>query len=113
MAYDEKLAQRIRGNLPRSGVTEKQMFGGLAFLLNAKMCCGVHANEMIARTSPQGAQAALRERDVRVFDLSGRPMKGWLLVAARGLTSDTALQRWTPEAVAFARALARKERASG
>jgi len=95
MAFDETLAARIRKRLVRcAGVTEKKMFGGLAFILNGNMCCGVHKREMIVRLDPEKMAAALAEPHTRVFDLSGRPMKGWILVKPAGIANDEALGRW-------------------
>ena len=109
MAFDERLAERIRRQLTkRKGLTEKKMFGGLAFLLNGNMCCGVHGQDMIVRLDPAQTDKALSERHTRVFDLTGRPMKGWILVEARGLATDAALSKWTRTAVDYAGSLPRK-----
>ena len=107
MAFDDKLAARIRRRLgKKKGLTEKQMFGGLAFLLNGNMCCGVHGDEMIVRLDPADTERALRERHTRVFDLSGgRPMKGWLLVEPKGLATAPALAKWVDTGVAYAASL--------
>ena len=95
MAFDEGLAGRVRKRLARrAGVTEKKMFGGLAFLLNGNMCCGVHGRELIVRLDPEKTGAALAEPHTRIFDLSGRPMKGWILVAPAGLEDEPALAKW-------------------
>jgi TfoX/Sxy family transcriptional regulator of competence genes len=87
MAFSEKLAARVRRVLQRHrrSISEKQMFGGLALLLRGNMCCGVHGDELIVRLAPEETDAALAEPGVRVFDLTGRAMKGWLLVGPRGL----------------------------
>jgi TfoX N-terminal domain len=109
MAFDETLAARTRKALgKRAGLTEKQMFGGLAFLLRGNMAVGVHASEMIVRLAPEETDAALAERHVRVFDLTGRPMKGWVLVESAGIASDAALQRWVERGVKFAASLPAK-----
>jgi TfoX/Sxy family transcriptional regulator of competence genes len=74
MAFDERLAERVRKRVgTRPDVSEKKMFGGLAFLLNGNMCCGVHEGELIVRLDPDRAGEALAEPHTRVFDLSGRP----------------------------------------
>jgi TfoX/Sxy family transcriptional regulator of competence genes len=109
MAFDEKLAERIRKRLgKRKGVTEKKMFGGIAFLLNGNMCCGVHKTDMIIRLDPEQTEKKLSDRHTRPFDLTGRPMKGWLLVSAEGVATDTALGRWIDVATGFARSLPAK-----
>ena len=109
MAFDDKLAERIRKRLSkRRGLTEKRMFGGLAFLLNGNMCCGVHGQEMIVRLAPEQTDQALSERHTRIFDLSGRPMKGWILVQPKGLTTEDALVKWIQVGLKYASALPAK-----
>ena len=109
MAFDEKLAERIRKRLgKRPGLTEKKMFGGLAFLLNGNMCCGVHRQELIVRLDPEQTDQALRQRHTRIFDLSGRPMKGWILVQPKGLTTEAALAKWIQTGVKYASSLPAK-----
>ena len=85
MAYDEGLATRVREVLgDQPGLVEKQMFGGLAFLVQGNMACGVRGEDLIMRVAADAAEVASGEPGVRPFDLTGRPMKGWLLVAADG-----------------------------
>lgn len=110
MAFDEQLAGRIRRRLgKRPGLSEKKMFGGLAFLLNGNMCCGVHGTEMIVRLDPADTDRALGERHTRVFDLSGgRPMKGWILVSAKGLGTAPALGKWVSIGLKYAASLPAK-----
>lgn len=107
MAFDEKLAGRIRDRLGRKkGLTEKKMFGGIAFLLNGNMSCGVHGEELIVRLAPDETDTALTKKHTRVFDLSGgRPMKGWILVQGEGLKSDKDLAKWVDTGVAYAASL--------
>jgi hypothetical protein len=110
MVLDETLATRIRKVLgTRAGLMEKRMFGGLAFLLRGNMCVGVHGSDMIVRLAPEETDAALAERHVRVFDLTGRPMKGWVLVESAGVESDAALERWVERGVNFAASLPAKK----
>lgn len=109
MAFDEQLAARMRKTLgKRAGLTEKKMFGGIAFLLSGNMCCGVHKSDMIARLDPDETDSALAEPNVRLFDLTGRPMKGWILVESSGLEDDVALERWVARSVKFAKTLPKK-----
>jgi TfoX-like protein len=109
MAFDETLAARVRGVLSSSeGVVEKKMFGGLAFLVQGNMSCGVHDTELIVRLPPEDTDAALAEPHVRVFDLTGRPMKGWVLVAPAGVASDGDLKGWVAKALAYAGSLPAK-----
>jgi TfoX/Sxy family transcriptional regulator of competence genes len=109
VAFDEALAQRVRSRLAgQRGITEKRMFGGLAFLLNGNMCCGVHRQSLIVRLQPAHTELALSQPHARIFDLSGRPMKGWLLVDGAGLHDHEVLARWLGVAVDYARSLPRK-----
>src|SRR3989442_5749684 len=95
MAFDERLAERIRGSLGKcKGLIEKKMFGGVAFLLNGNMCVGVHKSDLIVRLAPGETDGALSQPHTRRFDLTGRPMKGWILVGPAGLKTDTKLSMW-------------------
>jgi len=106
MAYDETLAERIRKALgKRKGLVAKQMFGGIAFLLNGNMCVGVHKDELIVRLDPDKTDAALTKPHTRLFDLSGRPMKGWILVAPKGIATAGQLGTWLTLAAEYAGAL--------
>jgi hypothetical protein len=103
MAYDEGLATRVREVLgDRPGLVEKQMFGGLAFLVGGNMACGVRGEDLIVRVA---ADAALGEPGARPFDLTGRPMKGWLLVDPDGHAEDEDLRRWVDRGLAYAGSL--------
>jgi TfoX/Sxy family transcriptional regulator of competence genes len=98
MAYDDELAQRIRDRMAAvAGVSEKKMFGGLAFLTSGNMTVGVQGDDLIARIDPDGMDAALAEPGVRPFDMTGRAMRGWILVASDGLSDDD-LERWINQA---------------
>jgi TfoX N-terminal domain len=106
MAYDEGLATRIReviGEQP--GLAEMQMFGGLAFLVYDNMACGVRGDGLVVRVAAEEADAALGEPGARPFDLTGRPMRGWLLVDADGHAEDEDLRRWVDRGLAYASSL--------
>lgn len=106
MAYDEKLAERVRGEIgPRPDVTEKKMFGGLAFLLDGKMFCGVSGDELMVRVGPERHQEALRKKNVRPMDFTGRPMKGYVFVEPAGCRTGKAVQPWVEQSMAFVAAL--------
>jgi hypothetical protein len=106
MAYDEALATRIREAIgDRSGVAEQRMFGGLAFLVRGNMACGVRGEDLIVRLAADAAESVQGEPGVRPFDLTGRPMKGWLLVGAEGHAEDDDLVRWVDRGVAYAASL--------
>jgi TfoX/Sxy family transcriptional regulator of competence genes len=110
MAFDETLAARIRGTLARKkGVEEKKMFGGVGFLLHGNMLVGVWKDSLIVRVGPDEGEAALREPHVREFDITGRPMKGWLMVGSEGLRGDDQLSGWIERATKFVRTLPAKE----
>jgi hypothetical protein len=94
MAFDPQLAARVRDLVSgRRGVTEKAMFGGLAFLLDGKMFCGVLGNELLARVGPDAHDAAMLEPHVRIMDFTGRPMRGYVFVGPGALSTSAQLER--------------------
>jgi hypothetical protein len=102
MAFDETLAARIRTLLARrKGVTEKRMFGGLAFLLRGNLCLGILRDSLIVRLGEEQAEVALRDPCVKRFDFTGRPMKNWVVVDPEGLAGDENLAGWVALGVAF------------
>jgi hypothetical protein len=106
MAFDEALAERVRGEVGGvDGVVEKRMFGGLAFLLHGNMAVGVHGDDLIVRLAPEDTQDALAEEHVRVFDMTGRPMKGWVLVGPGATADEEGLGTWVTRGVDFAESL--------
>lgn len=110
MAYDETAAARIRAALGgRRHVTERKMFGGLAFLVRGNMCCGLLGSDLLLRLGPEGAAAALREPYVRAMDFTGKPLKSMVFVSAAGCESDGELRDWLGRAVAFAGKLPAKK----
>ena len=109
MAYDESLAQRIRDALARTkGVVEKKMFGGLIFMLHGNMLVGVWKEALIARVGKDSYEDALREEHAGVFDATGRPMKGWILVDPEGLEDDSQIDKWIGKAKEFVEMLPMK-----
>ena len=106
MAFDEALASRIRSLVAASdGIAEKKMFGGLAFLVHGNMSVGIHGADLIVRIDPDEANAALKEPGARICDITGRPMKGWLLVASSALARRSSLTKWVDRGVTHARSL--------
>ncbi|MGE3796769.1 MAG: TfoX/Sxy family protein [Thermomicrobiales bacterium] len=106
MAYDETLADRIRAVvIDQPGIDEKKMFGGLAFLLNGNMAAGVSSSNLIVRLHPDDYQAALAQPGAAVFDMTGKPMKGWVLVDSAVLDDDAELERWVKQGIQFAGSL--------
>lgn len=102
MAYDEGLAERIREILEgRSRITEKKMFGGVAFLLGGKMFCGLAKNQLMLRVGPDAYDEALAKPHVRPMDFTGRPLRGYVYVAPAGYKTERALREWVERATAF------------
>ncbi|MBF0171695.1 MAG: TfoX/Sxy family protein [Nitrospinae bacterium] len=101
MAYDEKLAQRVRRALKDEAVTEKKMFGGICFLLNGAMLCGVTRDTLMLRVGPDAYATLLHEPGAREMDFTGKPMKGMLYVAPDAVADARSLSRWIARAVAF------------
>lgn len=108
MAYNLELTERIRSQLEGIPVVEKKMFGGVGFLLNGNMACGVNKDNMIVRVDPEKHASLLKKAHVKPFDLTGRPMKGWLLVDAEGVKTEKQLGVWIKEGVEFASSLPEK-----
>lgn len=106
MAFDEKLAGRVREALAgQAGLVEKKMFGGMAFMLGGNMCCGVLMNDLIVRVGAEATERALAQPHARAFDVTGRPMKGFVMVAPAGHGNAAGLADWVAQGVAFARSL--------
>lgn len=105
MAYNSKLAERVRTQLEGAPFVEKKMFGGIGFLINGNMACGVNKDDLIVRVDPAKHNALLKISHVRPFDMTGRPMKGWLVVEADGVRTDKQLSTWIKQGVEFASTL--------
>jgi hypothetical protein len=109
MAYDETLAGRIRDALARKkGIEEKKMFGCICFMLNGNAIAGVWKDSLIARLGPDEGEAALLEPHVRAFDITGRPMRNWVVVEPVGVEDDEQLEVWIQRAVKFVGKLPKK-----
>lgn len=109
MAYNEDLAFRVREALgDREGLMEKKMFGGLGFMLNGNMCCGVVHDDLMVRVGADNHQDALAQPHARPMDFTGRPMKGFVYVGLQGLQENDALKQWLERGVAFAQSLPKK-----
>ena len=96
MAYDQDFADRVRDALSmREGLTERKMFGGIGFMIRGNMACGVTStSELMVRIAPEDSEAALAEEHVREFEMSGKKMSGWLIVAREGVATDEDLAGW-------------------
>lgn len=109
MAYEERLAQRVRDVLAdQPGLVERKMFGGVAFMLQGNMACGVMNDELIVRVGPEKYPAAKTKPHTREFDFTGRPMKGFIVVTPEGHGSDEALEEWVRRGAEFALSLPAK-----
>ncbi len=106
MAFDEGLAERIRDAVrARAGISERRMFGGLAFMLRGHMFVGILGDTLMARVGPDGYAEALREPWVRQMDFTGKPMKGYVFVAPEGFESDASLESWIARCIRFVESL--------
>jgi TfoX/Sxy family transcriptional regulator of competence genes len=102
MAYNEQLAGRVRLLLEEmAGAEEKGMFGGLAFMIDDKMCAGVVKNDLMLRIDPGIYEACLQREGCRAMNFTGRPMKGFVFVDDESLRSDNVLKEWIDLALAF------------
>jgi TfoX/Sxy family transcriptional regulator of competence genes len=109
MPYSESLAERIRQTFGRrKEIEEKKMFGGVGFLLNGNMLVGVWQTSLIGRIGPDEYTKALRKPNVREFDITGRPMKGWIMVEPDGIEQDSQLKDWIELAIMFVETLPAK-----
>ncbi len=106
MAYSTSLAARVRDAVQHHpGVTEKKMFGGVGFLLHGNMLVGIWKESLIVRLDPEQGATALTQPHVSPMDITGRPMRGWLMVAPAGLDEDRDLQSWISRAIQFVKGL--------
>ncbi len=106
MAYDKALAERVRATLiGQDGMVEKSMFGGVAFMVGGNICCGIINDELMVRVGTDAHEAALQQPNVRNFDLTGRSMKGWVVVTAPGVQTGESLASWVQAGLAFAKTL--------
>ena len=104
MPNDSQLDGRIGGMIADWGTVRKKMFGGTCHLISGNMMCGVYRNYLILRLGEEVGTAALNKPHTKPFDVTGRPMKGWIMVEQEGLT-DSALKQWLVKAKAFAESL--------
>ncbi len=105
MPYDADLVLRLRKLIEcRSGIEEKRMFGGIAFLVGGNMCFGIYRDNLIVRVGPDRYEESLSLPHTGPMDITGRPMKGWVMVDAEGINTHAALQQWIEGGLAFAAA---------
>jgi TfoX/Sxy family transcriptional regulator of competence genes len=109
MAYDQALADRVRNVLSaRAEVSERKMFGGIAFMVGGNMACGVLGEDLIVRLSKDESVDALGEEGVRPFDFTGKPMKGIVYVSPERTTTDEDLAEWVEAGADLAASLPAK-----
>ena len=108
MAYNAEIADRVlKMMVGREGLTERKMFGGIAFMLNGNMCCGVTNDDLMVRVGADGLEDALDQPHARPMDFTGRPMKGFVFVDA-GAVGNRVLRHWIQRGVTFAESLPAK-----
>ena len=107
MSYNFELNEKILTIVEQwhKNTGSKKMFGGTCHLVNGNMFCGVYKDYLILRLGPEQVQTALEQPHTRVFDITGKPMKGWVMVAEEGFAGDNKLEAWLQLALAFAESL--------
>jgi hypothetical protein len=108
MAFDEGLAERVRHLVADPQLAERQMFGGLCFLLNGNMSYGIVGSELMVRVGPSAYDEALAMPHAREMDFTGRSMRGMVFVAEDGLSEDADLMRWLQRGIDYAGSLPAK-----
>lgn len=106
MAYDEQLGDRVRDALnEETPTTERKMFGGLVFMVEGNMCCGISRNNLMLRLGPEGSEAATLQPHVQPMTMRGKTMSGFVFIEPEGFSEDTELHGWIAEALDFVRTL--------
>jgi TfoX/Sxy family transcriptional regulator of competence genes len=102
MSYNEQLADRVREILvDQPQIEEKEMMGGVAFMVNHKMCVGIVKEDLMARIDPEIYDEVLEKHGCRPMDFTGKPMKGWVFISPEGIEKITDLEYWIGLALAF------------
>ncbi len=106
MAYDHALAEEIRARIgDHPGLIEKEMFGGIAFMIAGNMAIGVSGDELMVRVGKEAHDEAAARPGARIFDMSARPMRGWISVAPDGFRTEEELEGWIRQGVSYAESL--------
>ncbi len=102
MAYDEDLAERISATFGNIPIVEKKMFGGVGYLLHGNMACGILDDALIVRVGKENYDEALSHPHTRVFNTTGRVMRGWVMVSPEGTANEDELSNWVEQGIKFA-----------
>lgn len=106
MAYDMKLAQRMRSAIGSvESLSEREQFGGLASMVQGNVACGIIGDDLLVRVGPDRHQETMASTAAKPFALTGRPARGWVLVSQSGLASASALKKWVGQGLDFAASL--------
>lgn len=106
MAYDAKLADRIRNYFSgKKNIEEKKMFGGLAFMMDGHMCVGATDHRLMARVGPRNYEKALKDMYATIMDFTGKPLNGFVYVEPEAIKSDNGLHTWIKQCEAFVSSL--------
>lgn len=101
MHSDPKLTERLRSTAANSPLTERVMFGGVAFFLNGNMCCGIYHESLVLRIGEEQAQKALNKPHARPMDITGKPIRGWVMIDPTGCKTKRQLDGWVAMAAAY------------
>ena len=110
MHSDPKLTERLRRAADSAPLTERVMFGGVAFFLNANMCCGIYHDSLVLRIGEEQAANALKSPHARPMDITGKPMRGWIMVNPKGCATKRQLDGWIDKAITFVSTLPPKKK---
>lgn len=108
MAYDERLAARVRLALAAELTVEKKMMGGLCFMVRGHMCCGVEKERLMVRVGPQAHERALKLKHAAPMDFTGRPMRGFVYVLPPGVATQRGVGAWVKRGLEFVSSLPAK-----
>lgn len=109
MGYSQEAVERLRVALRNvDGIAEKQMFGGVSFLLGGNMAIGVVGDDLCVRVGPDAFDDAVELPGARIMDFTGRPMKGWVFVSPGGYADESSLEAWVKRGTDYAESLPRK-----
>ncbi len=110
MSYNTKLEENIDSAVARwKGVEKKKLFGGVCYVLKGNMAFGIHKDFLIVRLGKELGEKSLKDKDIKPFDITGRPMSGWIMVSEAGWSKKAALAKWIDAGKGFALSLPEKK----